>query len=250
MNNSHSNKIIQRSDGDYNLFIKDDGYDYARVWHDFLAGKIPGLKTLRYVPPHMPRPREAYYAEVNGREFLIKIEYKEIKRLEMKIRRFIFGPVHSRRMKAVNKAINAGCTCTQDIYFVAEQKGILAKKAYMIIEWLPGRSLYEEPDYSIYHQDMIKALVELHSYKLTLSDLAANNFLITDKGMKIIDISTRFTAWAEIGKDILYAKIHYGIDVPARNFSEKAALIYFYAKHWRRKLWDKIRSPLKKKGGA
>lgn len=222
---SNTNGILRQSSGGYNLFIKDDGTDYIKIWKDFKAGKLDGLRTLTDISH-----RKAYHINIKGRDYLLKVDTKCPRPLDMKIWRFIHGPYHSKHMKAVNKAVNQGCKRTQDIYFVAEKKGRICTETFLIIEYLPGQSLCGKEIENTYKQDIAAALAELHSYKLSLSDIHPGNFLITKNGINVIDLSTKGIAWAGIGRDIIEAKQNLGINVPVQNFSERLSVWYVLGK--------------------
>lgn len=217
--------IITRAADGYNLFIKDNGVDYVELWQDFRAGKLQGLENLKEI-----EHRSVYRLEADGRSYLVKVDTKCPRPLDLKLWRFIHGPVHSKHMKAVNKAVRKGCRRTQDIFFVAEKNGRICPETFIIIEYLPGRNLDTEADYAPYLADIGAALADLHSHKLSLSDIHAGNFLITDEGIKVIDLSTKGLAWAGIGRDIIEAKQFLGVDVPMGSFSARLSVWYVRGK--------------------
>lgn len=226
--------ILRREEDGCNLFIKDDGIDYAGIWRAFRAGNLRCHEILRDI-----ERRKAYRVRAGGRFYLIKIDAERPRAIESILWRFLHGPIHSKRMKAVNKAVRKGCRRTQEIFFVAEKKGRICRKTFIITEYLPGRTLETEADYTPYLEDLGAALAELHSHNLSLSDINTGNFLITDEGIRVIDLSTKGTAWAGIGRDVIEAKQLLGVDVPVRSVSVRLSIRYVRAK---RAVRDRLRA--------
>lgn len=215
-----------RKDG-YKLFIKDDGFDYTRLWEDFRAGRIEDVFTIRDYGK-----REVHRVGYAGRKFIIKIDREISRHLEVKAWRAIQGPFYSRQMKAVNRAIQGGCRVTPDIYFVAEKEGgLLCRESYIILEFLEGRVLASEPDYTPFYPGIIEAIEELHKYDLVLSDANDWNIMLTPEGVRIIDLSWKGITWSGKGKDVVILKQLYGIELPVRDFSRRAAARYIIIKH-------------------
>ena len=187
----HSGGIVTSRRNGYRLHVKDDGGDYERIWDDLRQGRIPGLITLKHT-----HRREVYLAEVKGRQLIIKIDHQVPKRFEVKLWHLLRGPMRSRIMRLVNRAVAVGCNVTADIYLVAErlEKGI-CREACIIQEYLPGRTLLsihaESGDVGVdaYREQLAAAMRELHGHKLVLSDLGYNNVLVTPAGIKLIDLS-------------------------------------------------------------
>lgn len=219
--------IIKRKEAGYKLFIKDDGYDYAGLWNSFRSGRLKDYVTIRQIGK-----REVHIVEAWGRKFILKIDREVSRHFEVRLWRAIQGPFFSRQMKAVHRAVSNGCTVTPEIYFVAEKEGgLLCRESYSIQEFLEGHVLEQEPDLEPFYPALVRAIDELHKFDLVLSDLHAQNVMVTKDGLKIIDLSWKGTTWAGKGKDIVILKQLYGIEMPVKDFSRRLAAAYIRIKH-------------------
>lgn len=214
--------IKERREQGFNLFIKSDGTDYAAIWRSLMAGTLAGLTQIRQTAN-----REVYHAAIEGREFLIKVDRKRPINLDMKLWRIIRGPEYSRRMIAVSEAIMRGCTATQEIFFVAEKTyGLLTPETYIILDYIPGHPIAECDEPSVYFEEAARTLSELHKYNLALGDVNIDNFLYTQDGVKVVDLSHDGLAWSGKGKDIVRTMEQFGVSVDANGLVEKVAVKY------------------------
>ncbi len=219
--------IEKRAERGFNLFIKNDGTDYAAIWRGLMDGVLDNISKIRQTPN-----REVYHAMIGGREFLIKVDRKKPVNLDMKLWRMIRGPEYSRRMMAVSSAVSNGCTATQEIFFVAEKtRGLFKPETYVILDYLPGCPIADCEEPSEYFEEAARMLSELHKYDLTLGDVNTDNFLRTDGGVKVVDLSYDGLAWSGKGKDIVRAKERFGVDVPVNSIAEKVAVRYTMLKN-------------------
>lgn len=222
-----SGGIVTAARDGYKLFIKDDGFDYTGLWEDFRAGRIADSVCLRDYGK-----REVHRVGYAGRRFIVKIDREISRHLEVKVWRALQGPFYSRQMRAVHRAVRDGCRATPEIYFVAEKEGgWLCRESYSIQEFLEGRVLAEAEDYKPFYPGIVAAFEDLHRHNLALSDLNDHNIMLTPEGVKIIDLSWKGIPWSGKGKDVVILKQLYGIDLPARDFSRRAAARYIRIKH-------------------
>lgn len=219
--------IICKVEDGFRLHIKDDGTDYTAIWNDFRKGRLSLAKTFKN-EPH----REVYLYEHGSRKFILKIDRYVSRHLEVRLWNMLRGPFHSRQMKAIARAVQAGSHVTPEYFFTAERmEGGLCRLTYIIQEYFAGENLEQTKGFTNYQAAIKKSMLELHSHNLVLSDVAPVNFVVMGDEIKPIDLT--WNGFVCIGKaqDIVRLKNHYGVELPVNGLVQRLTLVYIRAKH-------------------
>lgn len=222
-----SNAIRVLSYEGYTIHLKDDGFDYLSLF-----AQLDTIKESAQMFDIWNKRHQVFKFEYEGRTFVAKIDPDSPKYLENKLWEILTGSFYSTQMKAVNKAIKAGCTVVPDIYLVAEKKEKLVRRESIIImEYVPGSSLcvYQE-DTEPYREMILSAMSELHKHGLALGDANCGNFIINDGTCKILDLSWHGMARIGQAKDRVILERVYGWEMPGLTLSDKLAEGYIRAK--------------------
>lgn len=174
---------ISELDG-YRLQWVDDGTDYPALWTAFREGRLTAQ------PLAVNRPfRDVYRVEAEGRRFVFKRDKYVENRWEKRLLVRLLGATrYTRILRLTNDAVSRGCRTAQKVYLVAERmNGHQCLEAYLIAEYVEGRHL--TPDEVIPRREEIaRALADIHAYDLASNDCQPNNFLVTEHGLRMIDL--------------------------------------------------------------
>lgn len=206
--------------GAYTIHRLDDGTDYWAILQDFEAGLIP------YAAEYGEERRKTYIVDVDDRRFVIKYDSRPIEHLDSRIVRALRGPVFRTLMLRANDAIRRGCDIIPRIFLVAEKMaGSVAAESVMIVEYVVGLPL--DAGECVRRRDEIRRVLEkLHSYKLAHLDIHRGNFIVTEHGLKLIDLSFKDGFALGRAKDVLRARHRLDIQLSCRSLLEKAMMAY------------------------
>lgn len=228
-------KISTTKRNGYFIYQKQTDIDFVQVIDDYIQGKITS-KSLNSGNIE----RSVARITVNDKNYIIKCEKERDSRLEKRIMRVILGPYFSRLFYRLVRAQNQGCQITNDIYFVAEKMRFReALETWIIAEYVEGTVLSEINDITPYHTEISKLIKELHSYGLASNDIHAGNFVLTDGGLKIIDLSD-FGHFAICkANDLVALKRFYGIEPERKSLTYRFISLRNNIRHWSRKMRGK-----------
>ncbi|OAT51474.1 lipopolysaccharide core heptose(II) kinase RfaY [Providencia heimbachae] len=228
-------KIITTQKNGFNLYQKESSIDYWQVIDDYIHGNIVG-KDLGSGNIE----RSVARINIDGRNFIIKCEKERDKRFEKRIMRMISGPYFSRLLSRLTQAQNQGCTITNDIYFVAEKmKWGESVETWVIAEYVEGTVLSEIEDITPYYAEIKSVVNQLHEYGLSSNDIHVGNFVLTDEGVKVIDLSDYGNLTICKANDLIALKRFYGIEPNNKSFSYRFVMLRDNFRHWSRKIRGK-----------
>ncbi|MEY0435436.1 lipopolysaccharide core heptose(II) kinase RfaY [Providencia huaxiensis] len=228
-------KIIKKQRDGFITFQKEGEIDFWQVVNDYIDGKIAG-KNLS----SGNIDRSVARIQVNGQNFIIKCEKERDKRFEKRLMRIISGPFYSRLLKRLVTAQNKGCTVTNDIYFVAEKMvGRESVETWIIAEYVEGTVLSEIDDIKPYYTEMKTIINQLHRYGLSSNDIHAENFVITNEGLKVIDLSDYGSFAICKANDLIALQRFYNIEPDSKNFVYRFIRFRDNFRHWSRKVRGK-----------
>lgn len=228
-------KIIKKQRDDFVTYQKEGMPDFWQVIDDYVQGKIVS-KSLS----SGNIDRSVARITIDGQNFIIKCEKERDKRLEKRIMRMISGPFYSRLLMRLVKAQNKGCSVTNDIYFVAEKmQGRESVETWIIAEYVEGTVLSELDDITPYYAQMKSVISQLHQYGLSSNDIHAGNFVLTDDGLKVIDLSDYGNFTICKANDLIALKRLYGIEPDSKSFTYRFIRFRDIFRHWSRKMRGK-----------
>lgn len=192
---NHPAGICLRETDGWRIQWKADGTDYPAILNDFRQGSLPADRLSTGSPD-----REVWRAALSDRRLVIKKDLEFDPRPEKKLWDRLGGTQYSRLIKFTNRAVNQGCRLIQDVYLVAEKLvDGRCREAWLIAEYVEGQAFIQafdengRPSKFIDHQpwigEMTRAMAELHGWGLATNDFHPGNFVITDQGLRIIDLA-------------------------------------------------------------
>lgn len=195
-------KAIRTAERDgYRLQWVDDGTDYPALWAAFRRGELTAQ------PLGLGQCREVYRVETEGRRLVFKRDTSVENRWEKRLLVWLLGGTrYTRILRLTCDAVARGCRAAQRAYLVAERMdGRQCPEAYLIAEYVEGRHLRPE-EIPGRLAEIGRALAEIHRYGLASNDCHPNNFLLTDDGMRMIDLD--MSSWVAVCQvnDILAAE--------------------------------------------
>ena len=228
---------------------KDDGTDYPGLLAEFKAGR---LETTRFFTNS--GYREVYRVEINGRRFIMKIDRETDSRFEKRLWDRIGGTPYSRLIKFTSRAVSRGCSIVQDVFLVAEKMdGPSCQEAYLIAEYVEGMSFVAEEyvegktvdelerDFRPWLPAMGETLADLHDWGLASNDVQPGNFILTDSGLKVIDLSLDSPIWICQANDMLKMRGWYHVKAPIRGFLRKAVYSLLYVRYAVQRFFRRLR---------
>ena len=228
-------KIITTQKDGFNLYQKDHDIDYWQVIDDYVQGRVVG-KNLSSGNIE----RSVACINIDGRNFIIKCEKERDKRLEKRLMRIISGPYYSRLLYRLVKAQSQGCVATNDIYFVAEKiKFRESLETWIIAEFVEGTVLTEIQDITPYYLEIKTIINQLHVHGLSSNDIHSGNFVLTDGGLKVIDLSDYGNLAICKANDLIALKRFYGLEPERKNLIYRLIMFRDSFRHWSRKIRGK-----------
>ncbi|WP_272516348.1 MULTISPECIES: lipopolysaccharide core heptose(II) kinase RfaY [unclassified Providencia] len=228
-------KIIKKQRGDFITYQKAGEIDFWQVMTDYIDGRIVG-KDLGSGNAE----RSVECIQLNGQNYIIKCEKERDKRIEKRVMRMLSGPFYSRLLMRLVSAQNQGCTVTNDIYFVAEKMQCRESvETWIIAEYVEGTVLSELDDLTPYYAEMKSVIDQLHRYGLSSNDIHAGNFVLTENGLKVIDLSDYGNLTICKANDLIALKRFYGIEPDKKNGAYRFIRFRDNFRHWSRKLRGK-----------
>lgn len=228
-------KIIKKQRNGFMTYQKAGEIDFWQVMIDYIDGKIVG-KDLGSGNAE----RSVERISLNGKNYIIKCEKERDKRIEKRVMRMLSGPFYSRLLTRLVSAQNQGCTVTNDIYFVAEKMQYRESvETWIIAEYVEGTVLSELDDLTPYYPEMKSVIKQLHHYGLSSNDIHAGNFVLTEDGLKVIDLSDYGNLTICKANDLIALKRFYGIEPDKKSGTYRFIRFRDNFRHWSRKLRGK-----------
>jgi hypothetical protein len=97
---------------------------------------------------------------------------------------------------------------------------------------------------------MRQSMLDLHRHDLVLSDIGPSNWVVTDDGVKAVDLSWGGSVWAGKAQDTVRMKNLYQVNLPVYGIKAKAGIVYILAKHRLRDSLHNFRKPHNQKNSS
>lgn len=187
--------LLQEKQAGWRIQWRNDGYDYPGLLNKFRSGALKGACLTTG-----SRFREVYRLEADGRKFVIKRDWEVDPRLEKKLWDWLGGTAYHRLIKFTTRAVLKGCQVAQDVYMVAERiSGGRCLEAWLVAEYVEGQSFIRKFEdgqpaevlegFDQYVPQMNETLERLHDCGLASNDVHPGQFILTEEGLRIIDLS-------------------------------------------------------------
>ena len=192
---SGQSAVLKLRQAEWRIQWLNDGYDYPALLDKFRRGELKGrsLSTGSNF-------REVYCLEYDGRKFVVKRDWEIDRRPEKAIWDLIGGTPYHRLIKFTTRAALKGSTIAQGVYLVAEKMSRgRCREAWLVAEYVEGESLIQEfkdgrpakvvDNLGEYISAMNETLEKLHDGGLASNDVHPGQFIVTDQGLRVIDLS-------------------------------------------------------------
>lgn len=226
--------IVTRNIDGYRVHILDDGTDYIGLVRKFNHGQV-AAKRLNNPGKHR---RMVHLVEVDGRKYVIKIDPRPGNEWTHRMWQVLVGARDSSLMRRINRAVDEGCDVAPRTFFVAERiRGRLVTETVVIHEYIEGRPVDLINDPPAVRREIVAAMEKLYSYRIAHTDISPNNFLVTDSGVKIIDLTFRCTFLMGRIKGMVRLKRRFKVNVPPRTPLDRPLMACIEGKETWNRFW-------------
>lgn len=206
----------------YTVHRKEDGSDYLDLYQRLRRGEIRRRVLLHDDPGHF-----VHLVRVDGRAYVYKRVKGQDANIETTLWQLFVGPFYSGLMRRVNRAVASGCRVVPDMYLVAEKmRGRWCSDKYLLMEYIEGECMEKFKNMNRHRAALATAFADLHDHGLSLGNVKKGNLVLTDAGIKFIDLSTRCTQLTGRAKDALRLKSKFGVQLPPRSLADRLARLY------------------------
>lgn len=192
----------------YHLHFKDGSNDYRSVFKNILSLNARLIGTYKCT-----RHTRVSLVEVKKIKYVIKVYCPQRKRLERFLKALFRGSYNENLIKQIDESYNDGCMIPNNFFLLAEKKFFrFPYISIMLLEFIPGRnaSTLTPPPLNLKHE-IVSAVTTLHSEGIISGDPHRGNFIITEQGIRAIDLSGKPCNSRNIAKDCTLMKKIYGI---------------------------------------
>ncbi|QKJ89054.1 heptose II phosphotransferase [Paramixta manurensis] len=190
------------------VYLKDNDSKYKSILDDVLKYKVKTLKVLRNIDDTKVSLIETSYGK-----FVYKVFAPKSKKVERFLKSFVKGDYYKNLIFETDRVRSTGLLFPNDFYFLAERKIFnYASVFIMLIEYVEGVEL---SDLEII-EDNIKSEIKLsmqklHQVGMLSGDPHKGNFIISNSGVRIIDLSGKSCNSERRAKDRMAMERHLGI---------------------------------------
>ncbi|MCC8189074.1 MAG: hypothetical protein LIP77_00365 [Planctomycetes bacterium] len=249
---------FHRQAGGYRLCGRDDGTDYWRLVVGLLEAGVDRARLatdpaardiavrrdgreIRYRALTWTNPRRhVFRVYADGQSFILKWMRQRCLGLDRLLPGWPGVTRNTRLFRLVRRAVDQGCDRTQDYLLVAERPlAPFVRESVVLLEYLAGEPLGRQPDLGPFTEELRATVTNLIRHGLTLDDLSPFNFLVTDSGIKAIDLSCRRPTRLQAVKMLLKMNTRYGLGIPVRGLVDTILARLLAARYALRRLTGK-----------
>jgi heptose II phosphotransferase len=190
------------------VFIKDGDDFYEQVLNDFLNYRLTIMKIFRTIPD-----TKVLLIDTSRGPMVLKIFAPQEKKVERFFKSCVKKDYYENLIKQTDRVRNEGVTSINDYYLLAENKILnYAKNYIMLIEYIKGKELNEFKTIPEEIKDNIRKEIDvLHQHNMVSGDPHHGNFIISDSGVRLIDLSGKKCTAVRKAKDRIDLERHFGI---------------------------------------
>ncbi len=191
------------------VFIKDGDSFYEQVLNDFLSYRLKVIKIFRSIPD-----TKVSLIDTTRGPMVLKVFVPQEKKAERFFKSCVKKDYYENLIKQTDRVRNEGVTSVNDYYLLAENKILNYARVYiMLIEYIEGKELNE---YKVIPEEIKDGIREeiniLHQHDMVSGDPHHGNFIISDKGVRLIDLSGKKCTSVRKAKDRIDLERHFGIE--------------------------------------
>lgn len=208
--------ITKKNVHGYSVFIKDGDLFYENIFLDFLSNKIKVLKVFRTI-----EDTKVVLIDTARGPMVLKVFVPKTKKLERFLKSFFKKDYYENLIYQTDRVWNEGVRSVNDQYLLAEAKILnYAHVFIMLIEYIKGTELERLDTISAGVKEQIRASIdELHQHDMVSGDPHKGNFIVTEQGIRLIDLSGKKSSALRKAKDRLDLEKHYAIKNEIKDFA-------------------------------
>lgn len=205
----------------FSFYYKDNDIKYKGIFDEILSYDYTTIKVLRNIDD----TKVSLISTKHG-TFVYKVFAPKSKRSERFFKSFIKGDYYKNLIFETDRVRNEGLTFPNDFYFLAERKIFnYASLFIMLIEYVEGTELI---DYPVIPEDIkseIKSSMQkLHTLKMLSGDPHRGNFIVSESGVRIIDLSGKKCTAERKARDRIAMEKHLNIKNDIKDFGYYAVI--------------------------
>ncbi|MCS2162878.1 LPS core heptose(II) kinase RfaY [Scandinavium sp. H11S7] len=205
----------------FHVCCKSNGSRYLNILDDILNCNVKKLSVEKV----FKSKRHTHVSLLNTAygQFVLKVYSPQKKRLEKFAKSLLRPNDNENLIKKIDLAQTQGHTFPNDFYLLAERRTLkFAHLSIMLFEYIPGPELRHLPaiPQDVVH-DVKTAMQQMHEMKIISGDAHEGNFILSDNGVRIIDLSGKPCNAKRKIEDSITAHIRLGVHFEPRNLWEK-----------------------------
>lgn len=207
--------LVKTKCADYVVYTKGNGDVYKKIFTDFISNRLTITKVFRNIDD-----TKVMLVDFESKLYVLKVFKPKEKRLERFLKSFFKGDYYLHLMKKTDELWAKGVQFPNDFYLLAEKKIFnYASLFIMVIEYIPGEELSSYrtvPDEL--KKEIVSSISSLHQHGMVSGDPHKGNFIVSENGLRLIDLSGKKITKRRIAKDYIDLERHIGITDFNKNF--------------------------------
>lgn len=191
------------------VFVKDNDPFYENILKDFFNFNVKVAKVFRSI-----EDTKVVLIETERGPMVLKVFAPKYKKTERFLKSCVKKDYYENLIYQTNRVRSEGVTSINDYYLLAERKTLNFSHYFiMLIEYIEGKGLeqYEDVPEPIKEQ-IADSIKELHDHGMVSGDPHKANFIVSNEGLRLIDLSGKKTSPLLKAKDRIDLERHYGIE--------------------------------------
>ncbi|HCS7456922.1 TPA: lipopolysaccharide core heptose(II) kinase RfaY, partial [Escherichia coli] len=179
---------------------------YERVLNDFLTCGVKTLKVFRSIAD-----TKVILIDTARGPLVLKVYAPKHKMIERFLKSCVKKDYYENLIYQTDRVRGEGIQSINDYYLLAERKTLNFAHYYiMLIEYIEGVGLNEYLEISEDLKNQLsESIKELHQHGMVSGDPHKGNFIVSEKGLRLIDLSGKKTTAVLKAKDRIDLERHY-----------------------------------------
>ncbi|EJF8280734.1 TPA: lipopolysaccharide core heptose(II) kinase RfaY, partial [Escherichia coli] len=182
---------------------------------DFLTCRVKTLKVFRSIDD-----TKVILIDTARGPLVLKVYAPKHKMIERFLKSCIKKDYYENLIYQTDRVRGEGIQSINDYFLLAERKTLNFAHYYiMLIEYIEGIGLNEYLEISEELKDQLsESIKELHQHGMVSGDPHKGNFIVSEKGLRLIDLSGKKTTAVLKAKDRIDLERHYNIKNELKDF--------------------------------
>ena len=209
--------MIQKSKiKDLVVFIDENNSKYLNVLNDFLSYNINIIKVFRSIDD-----TKVILIDTARGPLVLKVYAPKHKMIERFLKSCVKKDYYENLIYQTDRVRGEGIQSINDYFLLAERKTLNFAHYYiMLIEYIEGVGLNEYLEISEdLKEQLSESIKELHQHGMVSGDPHKGNFIVSEKGLRLIDLSGKKTTAVLKAKDRIDLERHYNIKNELKDFA-------------------------------